>query len=117
MSDSASETSKAPDAAKSRQRLGCLAVVVVVVAGVVGGGYALNKCEQSDKSFCERYAKTMARELDNCHSGVNRSHRFHIDICERRVNPTDACLEKIKTLSCPQLEASPPSSAPDACAK
>jgi hypothetical protein len=92
--------------------------VVVIAAGlVVGAGTAFSRCDEASKTPCERYAATMARELDNCHSGVTRNHRHHIEICERSVSATEACLEKIETLSCPELEANPAAAAGDVCQK
>jgi hypothetical protein len=96
----------------SKGRIGC-AVIALAVAGLaVGGGVFLSRHEDSSKSPCERYARTMARVLDNCHSGKNRNHAYHVAACEKSVNPTDACLERIESLPCDQLEIGPTAAGP-----
>ena len=103
--------------AKTKQRLGCLVAVIAAVGLVIGIGALVSRCDDAKKTPCERYAATMARELNNCHSGVNRNHEHHIAICERSVNATKACLEKIEKLSCPELEADPAAAAGEVCQK
>jgi len=114
---SRSSVETAAAANRKKPRLGCLVVVVIAAGLLVGAGMLFSKCNEASKTPCERYAKTMSRELDNCHSGVNRNHRHHIEICERSVNATKACLEKIETLTRPQLEANPAAAAGEVCLK
>ena len=97
--------------------LGCLAIFLVAAGLIAGIGMYLGSREDAAKTPCERYAKVVAVALDNCHSGVNRSHRHHIAICEQMVNPSSDCLGKIKKLSCDELERGPAVSVGDACLK
>lgn len=105
------------DATANKRRLGCLVAAVLAIGLVIGAGTLIGRCDDAKKTPCERYAATVVRELDNCHSGVTREHRHHIEICERLVNATEACLAKIETLSCPQLEADPAAAAGAVCQK
>jgi hypothetical protein len=100
-----------------RNPLGCAVVAIAVVAVILGLAWYLNRKDEATKSGCQRYAETVATALDNCHSGVNRNHGHHIAICERSIDPSDACLEKIKTLSCDELERGVPGSAGEVCRK
>ena len=56
-------------------------------------------------------------DLDNCHSGVTKNHAHHIEICEREVDPSDACIRAIEAMTCDQLEAGPARVAPQVCGK
>lgn len=100
-----------------RNPLGCALVVAVLVAAVVGGGLLLNRMDKASKTGCERYAEIVARELDNCHSGQNRSHRHLIGQCQQSIDPSAACFERIDALSCDQLERGVPASAGEVCRK
>ncbi len=96
------------------------AIVAVAVALFLGLGSFFNSRENADKTPCERYAKVVSQALDNCHSGVNRSHRYHIGVCKKlKVNVTDACLDAIRKLSksneCEALEAGPATSVGEVC--
>jgi len=102
---------------KKMHPLGCLALFVVVVGVVLGIGMLLANRDDAKRTPCERYARTVWKALDNCHSGVNRSHKHHVQICEARVNATDKCLKKVRSLSCNELERGVAASAGDACAK
>jgi hypothetical protein len=94
------------------RRVGCAVVLLAVVAVVVGAGFFLGRREDASKSPCERYAETMAGALDNCSSGRNRNSSYHVAACERSVNPSEACLERLKSLPCDQLDLAPGSAGP-----
>lgn len=109
-------TESARKAESSKGRIGC-AVIALAVAGLaVGAGIFLSRKEDSSRSPCERYALTMTRALDNCSSGKTRNRDYHVGTCERSVNPTPACLERIQSLPCDRLEIGP-SEAGDVCRK
>jgi hypothetical protein len=103
----------------TRRRLGCGLAVLAGVGAIVAVGLYLGQRDQASKTPCQRYAEVMVRSLDNCHSGQNRNHAHHVAICEARVDPTPACLEKIEALSreaCDALERGP-SAAGAVCAR
>jgi hypothetical protein len=100
-----------------RNPLGCAVVAIAVVGAILGLAWYLNRADEAAKTGCQRYAETVATALDNCHSGVNRNHGHHIAICERSIDPSDACLERIQALSCDELERGVPASAGEICRK
>jgi hypothetical protein len=103
---------------KERQaKIGCLVFVGLALALLIGGGLYLGFREDAEKTPCERYARVYTQRLSNCHSGVTKNHAHHIEICERDVDPSDACLEKIESMTCDQLEAGPAIVAPGVCGK
>ena len=103
---------------KTKQaRIGCLAVIILTVGLVIGGGLYLGKRKDAERTPCERYATVYTRQLNNCHSGVTKNHAHHIEICERDVNPSDACIQTIEAMTCEQLEAGPAIVAPQVCGK
>ena len=87
--------------------VGCGLIVLAVVGAIIGFGLWLGKRDRESKTPCERYAEVMARALDNCHSGVNRSARHHVAICEQSVDPTPSCLKRVKQMKCNALEIGP----------
>jgi hypothetical protein len=96
-----------PSKKSIKERIGCAVVVVAVLIVAVGGGLWLGHRDDEAKTPCERYARTVARALDNCHSGQNRTYSHHVEICEKSLQPDDACLEQIRKLSqtsCETLE-------------
>lgn len=99
---------------KAKQRIGCLAVVVVVAGGLVGLGMWLGGREVAAMTPCQRYAETVDRMLDNCHSGKERDE---LAVCERSVDPSPACLERVEQLSCEQIERGAALSAGEVCRK
>lgn len=96
---------------RSRRRLVILAGVIALLAA----GVMLGRCQQSTMSPCERYADAVIRALDNCHSGQNRSMERHVAECERSIDPSEECIERIGELTCPELENGIVQSGPDAC--
>ena len=101
-------------------RIGCAAVLILVVGLAVGGGVWLGKREDASKTPCQLYARTMVGALDNCHSGQTREHAHHIAVCEQNLDPSDACLARIKEVavqSCPDLEQWPHVASADVCRK
>lgn len=101
---------------KRSGKLGCLVIVLVLAGAVAGVGLLVGRKQEASMSPCERYVTTMARALDNCSSGQNRNHAHLMAICERSVNPTPACLERIDALPCAELEQGP-AAAGDVCRK
>ncbi len=101
---------------KGPGRLGCLAICVALAGGVIGIGLLLGRRHDASMTPCERYAATITRALDNCSSGQTRNHSHHIAACERSIDPTPACLERIEALPCAELELGP-GAAGDVCRK
>jgi hypothetical protein len=104
---------------KGRKRpgkLGCLVVVVALVGAILGLGLFFGRRQDASMTPCERYAETMTQAIDNCHSGMNQNHAYHITTCERSVDPTPECLDRIEALPCAELEKGP-TAAGDACRK
>jgi hypothetical protein len=97
-----------------RGRVGCAVVALAVAGLLVGGGLWLARVDEGSKASCERYADTLARALANCHRDKSRSQL--LDICEQSVDATPACLDRIKELSCADLELAP-GSAGEVCQK
>ena len=108
-------TQTATQRGSGRTRL--LLVLVGIAAAVVGVGYWMGRSEQAAQSPCQRYAETLDRALDNCHSGQNRSPEKMVASCERDVDPSAACLEAIEKLPCPDLERGAAVSAGAVCLK
>jgi hypothetical protein len=105
-----------PERAPSRRSpVGC-AVVVVAAAGIVlGAGLWLGKRDEESLTRCQRYARTIVRALDHCYSGKTREHRHHIEECDRSIDPSEACLERIQDLPCEELERGPAVAAAGVC--
>lgn len=99
----ANQTSNDDGGISPRAKLGCLAAIVGVIALVLGGSWLISQLSD-EPTPCERYAELVARELDNCHSGQNRSRKHLIGVCEEHANPTDACLSAIDALTCDQIK-------------
>lgn len=97
-------------------KVGCLVIVLLVAAAVAGVGLMLGRKRQASMSPCERYVISMRRALDNCSSGANRNHDYHVAVCKERVDPTPECLERIETMKCAELELGP-AGAGDVCRK
>jgi hypothetical protein len=87
-----------------RGKLGCLVIVVALVGAIVGLGIFFGRRQDASMAPCERYAETMVGVIDNCSSGKNRNHSYHIEACERSIDPTPECLDRIRALSCSELE-------------
>jgi len=98
-------------------RIGCAVVALAALALVIGLGWWLGQRQDAAKTPCERYASTMARALDNCYSGQAREAAHHIAICERSIDPSEACLEAIADLPCEELERGPLAAAGEVCRK
>jgi hypothetical protein len=97
-----------------RRRLGCALAVVAVLGALLAVGLLLGRRHHASLTPCERYAETVARRLDNCHSGANPDH---LAICRASVDPSPACLERIEALTCDELERGAPASAGEVCRK
>lgn len=110
------ETTANKSERKGRGKVGCLVIVLVVVGAVAGVGLLLGRKQQASMTPCERYLVTMDRALDNCSSGETRNREHHLAICRQSVDPTPACLERIETMKCSELEHGP-SAAGDVCRK
>lgn len=101
---------------KGPGKVGCLAIVLVLAGAVVAVGFMLGRKQDASKTPCERYVTVMDRALDNCSSGATRNHDHHLAVCNQSVDPTPACLERIETMSCGELENAP-STFGDVCRK
>lgn len=102
---------------EKKSPIGCALVAAALAGLVIGGGLLLGRMDEASKTGCERYAEVVAQALDNCHSGQNRSHRHHIGVCERSIDPSEECLSRIESLSCDELERGVPASAGAVCRK
>ncbi len=109
-------TSENKSERKRPGKVGCLAIVLVLVGAVAGVGLLLGRKQEASKTPCERYVATMVRALDNCSSGETRNHAHHLAVCEQSVDPTPDCLERIEELKCAELEHAP-TAAGDVCHK
>jgi len=97
-------------------KLGCLVIVLAVAGAVAGAGLLLGRRQEASMTPCERYVVTMDRALDNCSSGATRNRDHHLAVCQRSVDPTPACLDRIEALPCAELEHGP-AAAGDVCRK
>jgi hypothetical protein len=87
-----------------RGKLGCLVIVVALVGAIVGLGLFFGRRQDASMTPCERYAETMIDAIDNCSSGKNRNHTYHVETCETSIDPTPECLDHIRALSCSDVE-------------
>jgi hypothetical protein len=99
---------------KSGGRIGCALAVLVAAGMVAGGGFILARMDDASRTPCQRFARTLERALANCSSG--RSSSQLVQVCEKTVDPSDACMERIKELSCADLELAP-ATAGEVCRK
>ena len=97
--------------------LGCLLIVIPIIGLVIGAGLWLGHRKDAAKSPCQRYADVVDRVLRNCHSGQNKGADHHMAICEQSLDPTPACLERLDTLTCDELERTPQVAARAACSR
>ena len=88
-----------------RRRAGCAVAFLGVVAVVVGAGIWLNRVDEASKSPCRLFAEQLVQAFANCHSGQERNLDRLTALCERDVDPGEACLQAIDALSCAELEA------------
>ena len=96
---------------------GCALIVIPIVGLFVGAGLWLGQREDAAKTPCQRYAAVVARILYNCHSGQTKAPEHHTAVCERTLDPTPACLERLEALSCDELKYPPEVAAGAACAR
>ena len=105
------------DTKKLRGRIGCALLVLLAVAAVIGTGLWLGRKEDAARTPCERYMRILRTALDHCHSGVTENPEHHLGICEQSINPTEACFDKIRAMSCPEINADPTGASLPACRK
>lgn len=92
-------------------------MVVIVLAAIVGAGVWFGQRDRASQTPCERYAVELVRALDHCHSGLTRNHAHHAAACEESIDPSRACLERVKALECEALELGAVASAGDVCTR
>jgi hypothetical protein len=102
---------------KLRGRIGCALVVLVAIGAVVGVGLWMGRKQDAERTPCERYMRTILTAGDHCHSGVTRNAEHHLAICERSIDPTEACFDAIRAMTCPQINADPTGASLPACRK
>jgi hypothetical protein len=102
---------------KLRGRIGCALVVLVAIGAVVGVGLWMGRKQDAERTPCERYMRTILTAGDHCHSGVTRNAEHHLAICERSIDPTEACFDAIRAMTCPQINADPTGASLPACHK
>jgi hypothetical protein len=105
------------DAGKLRGRVGCALVVLVAIGAVVATGLWLGRKRDAERTPCERYMRTLLTAGDHCHSGVTRNAEHHLAICERSIEPTEACFDAIRAMTCPEINADPTGVSLPACQK
>lgn len=102
---------------KLRGRVGCALVVLVAIGAVLGIGLWLGRSADAERTPCERYMRTILEAGDHCHSGVTRKAKYHLGICERTIEPTEACFDAIRAMTCPAIDADPTGASLPACRK
>ena len=102
---------------KHRGRIGCALLLLVAIGAVVGIGLWIGHREDAQRTPCERYMRTILEAGDHCHSGVNRKAEYHLGICERSIEPTEACFDAIRAMTCPAIDADPTGASLPACRK
>lgn len=105
------------DTSKLRGRIGCALVLVLAIGAVIGTGLWLGRSQDAERTPCERYMRTLRIALDHCHSGVTRNPEHHLGICERSIEPTEACFDAIRAMTCPEINADPTGASLPACRK
>lgn len=96
---------------------GCALIAIAIVGLFVCTGLWFKQHSDASKTPCQRYAAVAARVLYNCHSGQPKAEEHHTAVCERVLDPTPACLERLDALSCDELQLPPELAAGAACAR
>lgn len=102
---------------RRRGRIGCALVALVAIGAVLGTGLWLGHKKDAESTPCERYMRTILLAGDHCHSGVTRNAEYHMSICERSIEPTEACFDAIRAMTCPAIDADPTGASLPACRK
>tara|TARA_R110000868_G_scaffold55996_1_gene173756 strand:+ start:100 stop:522 length:423 start_codon:yes stop_codon:yes gene_type:complete len=97
--------------------VGCAVVGIVGLGIFLAAGLWFAKRDDASKTPCERYAEVANRILYNCHSGLSKEVDHHTAVCERQIDPTAACLERLEALTCDELRRPPEIAAGVACAR
>tara|TARA_R110002073_G_scaffold334897_1_gene525496 strand:+ start:46079 stop:46408 length:330 start_codon:yes stop_codon:yes gene_type:complete len=97
--------------------VGCALIALVGIGLFLGAGLWFAKQDEASKTPCERYAEVANRILYNCHSGLSKSVDHHTAVCERAIDPTPACLQRLEQLTCDDLRQPPEIAAGAACAR
>ena len=97
--------------------VGCSLIAIPILALFVGAGLWLGQRQDAAKTPCQRYASVAARVLHNCHSGLTKALDHHTAVCERVLDPTPACLERLDALTCEELQLPPEVAAGAACSR
>lgn len=104
------------DTTKPRNRIGC-ALVILALGVVLGAGLWIARKQDAERTPCERYMRTLRISLDHCHSGVTKNPEHHLGICEELIDPTEACFDAIRAMTCPEIDADPTGASLPACRK
>jgi hypothetical protein len=102
---------------KKSNNVGCALIAIALLGLFIVTGLWLGRRDDAAKTPCERYADVAARVLYNCHSGQTKELEHHIAVCERVLDPTTACLERLDALTCDELNQPPERAAGAACAR
>lgn len=105
------------EGSKLRGRIGCALLMLVAVGAVLGVGLWIGHRKDAERTPCERYMRTILEAGDHCHSGVTRKAEYHVGICERLIEPTEACFDAIRAMTCPAIDADPTGASLPACRK
>jgi hypothetical protein len=105
------------DTSKLRGRIGCALLVLLAIGAVIGTGLWIGRKQDAERTPCERYMRVILEAGDHCHSGVTRNAEHHLGICERSINPTEACFDAIRSMTCPEINSDPTGASLPACRK
>lgn len=89
----------------TKNRVGCAVIALALVGAVIAGGLWLGRRDAAAKTPCQRYAQVVQLVLDNCHSGQDRDPDHNIAVCEKIIDATPDCLERISALTCNEIES------------
>ena len=107
----------AEEESQRSNNIGCVLFAFAAIGIFLGVAFWLGKRDDAAKTPCERYAEVAYRVLYNCHSGLPKEVDHHTAICERALDPTPACLERLESLTCDELRSPPEIATGEACAR
>lgn len=99
---------------RKKQAIGCASVLVAAVVVLVGLAQ-LGDWLEGEPAPCERFAEKVTYALSNCHSGQTKNQSHYVQICEQRLDPSDACLQHIESLTCDAIDPDVIAAASAAC--